>query len=340
MPAVSCRHNQGNSRATGVDGIFLIDMSKLVQHTIKTPYLIGPVHCYTGHLNGELVLFDTGPPTPETQKYFHENIDLRSLKHVIITHCHIDHYGQAHWLEQNSDATVYLPFRDSLKITRYDERIDELYLLFEQLGFTKKYITDLQRIFDNRTLSPPFPQHYKVVETELPERLGLNVLACPGHSQSDLVYVGDDWAVTGDTLLRGVFQSPLLDVDLVHGGRFKNYEVYCKTIVKLSGLKNKSILPAHRQTVKDIDGTLHFYISKLLQRVVHLHSFKNEENLLVLIDKLLKGRMQEPMHIYLKASEILFMKDFLQQPELLRGSLEAIGLFEEVSDMYDVAVSG
>lgn len=37
-----------------------------------------------------------------------------------------------------------------------------------------------------------------------------------------LVYVGDEWAVTGDTLLKGIFQTPLLDVDLIHGGRFNN----------------------------------------------------------------------------------------------------------------------
>ena len=82
----------------------------------------------------------------------------------------------------------------------------------------------------------PFPSSFLVAENDLPERLGIEVLACPGHSQSDLVYVGEDWAVTGDTLLRGVFQSPLLDVDLETGGRFKNYEAYCSTIVKLAGL--------------------------------------------------------------------------------------------------------
>ena len=58
---------------------------------------------------------------------------------------------------------------------------------------------------------PPFPENYLVAEHDLPERLGIEVLACPGHSQSDLVYAGADWAVTGDTLLKGIFQSPLLD---------------------------------------------------------------------------------------------------------------------------------
>jgi hydroxyacylglutathione hydrolase len=315
-------------------------MSELIQHTINTPYMIGSVHCYTGIFDGELVLFDTGPPTLDGQKYLQDHINLRGLKHVIVTHCHIDHYGQAHWLEQNSDAMIYLPYRDCLKINDHDRRLTEIYQLLSDLGFDEKYLEGLRQIFDSRTLTPPLPQKFLAAEQDLPKRLGIKVLPCPGHSQSDLVYVGEEWVVTGDTLLRGVFQSPLLDVDLVHGGRFKNYNVYCSTIVKLAGLQDKMVLPGHRQTVKSINSTLHFYISKLLQRVEQLHLFKDEENLIVLIEKLLKGRMRETIHLYLKASEIIFMKDFLQQPELLRQSLEEIDLFDDVAELYDSAIQG
>ena len=83
------------------------------QHTIDTPYMVGPVHCYTVKIKGELVLFDTGPPTDKARRYLREHVDLRSLQHVIITHCHIDHYGLASWLEKETEATVYLPYRDA-----------------------------------------------------------------------------------------------------------------------------------------------------------------------------------------------------------------------------------
>ncbi len=310
----------------------------LTRHTIKTPYLVGPIHCYTGIFDGDLVLFDTGPPTPEARNYLREHINLNDLKHVLVTHCHVDHFGQAGWLEENSDATIYLPYRDSLKITRHDRRLKGLYGLLSELGFDDEYMDELRRIFDSDALLPPLPEHFKVAENELPKHLGITVIPCPGHSQSDLVYVGEDFAVTGDTLLKGIFQSPILDVDLEVGGRFKNYEAYCSTIVKLAGLKGKSVLPAHRQPITDIDATLIFYVSKMLQRVEQLHPFKDEENLMVLIDKLLHGRMQDVMHIYIKASEIVFMRDFLQQPGLLRRALEQIGLFADVAGLYNVAL--
>jgi len=312
-------------------------MTVLTQHTINTPYMIGPVHCYSGRLGGELVLFDTGPPTAEARRYLQEHVDLASLKHIIVTHCHIDHYGQAYWLEQHTEAALYLPYRDCLKISRHDRRMDEMYHLLSGIGFNEDYLDELQQIFDSGVLFPPFPKRFLVAENDLPERLGIQVLSCPGHSQSDLVYAGDDWAVTGDTLLRGVFQSPLLDVDLETGGRFKNYRAYCETLIKLAGLRDKKVLPSHRQTVGSIDSVLLFYVSKLLQRAEQLAPYRDEKNVMLLIDKLLNGRVQDVFHMYLKTSEIVFMKDFLEQPELLRRALEEIGLFDDVAELFHFA---
>ena len=313
-------------------------MAGLTQHTINTPYMVGPVHCYSGMLAEELVLFDTGPPTPEAERYLRDHIDLKKLRHVIITHGHIDHYGLAFWLEQNSDATVYLPYRDCLKIANHEKRIEGMYRLLASLHFHQQALDELRRIFESGLLFPPFPQRFLVAEKDLPQRLAITTLNCPGHSQSDLVYFGEDWAVTGDTLLRGIFQSPLLDVDLESGERFNNYQVYCRSLVKLAGLKNRRILPGHRQTIAGIDTTLLFYISKLLQRVAQLRPYKDEENLMITIEKLLGEPIKDAFILYLKASEIVFMKDLLAKPEMLRLGLVDIGLFDQVKELFNAAV--
>ncbi len=309
-------------------------MTTLTQHTIETPYMVGPVHCYTGILDGELVLFDTGPPTSGAQEYFRTHIDLDNLKHIIITHCHIDHYGQTRWLEMNCDAAIYLPYLDGLKIAQHDQRTAEMYKLLREVGLSEDYIVKLRAIFDSGLLFPPFPRNFQVAEYDLPEKLGITVVGCPGHSQSDLVYVGEDWAVTGDTLLKGIFQSPLLDVDLETGERFKNYEMYCSTLVKLAALRDKTILPGHRKEIKGVEETLFFYVSKLLQRAEQLRPFAAEKDMMVLIDKLFAGKVQDVFHIFLKASEIFFMKDFLKDPELLHCALEEVGIFQDVEELY------
>ena len=78
----------------------------------------------------------------------------------------------------------------------------------------------------------------------------------------------------------------------------------------------------------------------MLSRVRRLHPYRGEDNLFSIIENLLEGRIYDVFHIYLKVSELLFMKDFLVQPDLLRDSLEAIGLFKEVSSSYFKATDG
>lgn len=309
--------------------------SKPVQHTIDTPYLVGPVHCYTVERDGELCLFDTGPPTREAKNYLQDSVNLARVKHVFITHCHIDHYGLAHWLEHNTEAAVYLPYRDSLKITQHDYRMQQMYTLLLGIGFSKKYLNELREIFDSGVLFPAFPENYKIAEKDVPEEIGIEVINCPGHSQSDVVYAFDDFVVSGDTLLRGIFQSPLLDVDLITGERFNNYDAYCQSIVKLSALNGKTVLPGHRKSVESVNDTLLFYIGKMLIRVEQMRPYANERNVAKIIETLFNNSMTDVFHIYLKASEILFMQDFLAAPEKLGDSLHATGLFDSVADQFN-----
>ena len=303
------------------------------QHTVETPYMVGPVHCYTLDCGEELVLIDTGPPTEAGRSFLNEHLDLSRLSHVIVTHCHIDHYGQAAWLAQVSDAKIYLPRLDILKNEQHDRRLSIMFSLIADLGFDDAYLELLRELFTKSSLMPLLPDRYLVAEKGLPSRLGIEVIGCPGHSQSDLVYTGNGWAVTGDILLRGVFQSPLLDADLETGGRFRNYQAYCASIVKLAGMRSKKILPGHRQHVESVDQTIIFYLTKLLHRVSYLLPHLGNNSVAEVISDLFPS-MKDPFHIYLKISEIVFMKDFLAQPALLLSSLKEIDLYEPLADRF------
>ncbi len=311
----------------------------LAQHTINTIYPVGPVHCYSGELAGELVLFDTGPPTDEARKTLCEQVDLPRLRHVVVTHCHIDHYGLSAWLEQETSATIYLPYRDILKITRHEERLEKLSELLLQLGFQRKFLESFRSVANTDYVFPKHPQNFLAVETELPAHLGLDVMPCPGHSQSDLVLLGANWAVTGDVLLRGIFQAPLLDIDLETGERFRNYDAYCETIEKLASLRGRVILPGHRESISSLDETVLFYIGKLLDRAAPLHRFTSKDSIADITMQLFGSESHAFVH-YLKASEIAFMRDFLRSPERLRASLEKAGLFDPVADKFLQTVSG
>lgn len=330
------RGSLSTAYATGAAGT-PVSESMFTQHTINTPYLVGPVHCYTFEREGELLLFDTGPYTIEAVSYLRKNVDLARLRHIFITHCHIDHYGLAHWLEKETDATIYVPFRDALKMRMHHERMEQMYGLLHEIGFDSEYLSELRKIFDSGILFPPFPQEYQVSEEAIPEHLGIEVVNCPGHSQSDVVYKIDGRIVTGDTLLQGIFQSPLLDVDLITGERFANYDAYCKSIGKLAALNGATVLPGHRESITSVEDILLFYISKLLVRVEQLLPYRDEEDIAHIISTFFSS-MTDVFHIFLKASEILFMQDFLRNPGPLKSAVQAIGLYDRVAENFERVV--
>ena len=187
----------------------------------------------------------------------------------------------------------------------------------------------MRESFERNKVFPVTPERFRIVEeSDEPAKIGISYLPCPGHSQSDLVYLVGNYAVTGDILLRNIFQAPLLDIDLEHfTGRFRNYDAYCSSLLNLAELRGRRIMPGHRQFVDGVDEAILYYVKTLLERVVQVIPFRRLP-LNDIIEQLFKGRLVEPFFIYLKISEIVFMLDFLENPALLKASLEQIGLFD------------
>lgn len=304
------------------------------KHTIPTPYMVGDVHVYSTEIHGQLVLFDTGPNTPEARDYLRRNLDLARLKHVFVTHCHADHYGLARYLAEQTAATIYLPQLDVKKFEHQDSRIQGLKQLLGECGFDHDFIRGFQAVLDQHQVIPPLPDRYETVEQcSVLDGLGLSVMSCPGHSQSDLIYYNTSWAVTGDVLLRGIFQAPLLDLDLqTLSGRFSNYRAYCQSLRQLEGLRGLEILPSHRDYVDSLDDSIVFYTGKLVERALRIQTLPAHWSVAEVLEHL-PGKTTDPFVAYLKASEILFMRDFLAQPELLLDALNQLGLSQGVEEL-------
>jgi 2,4-dienoyl-CoA reductase (NADPH2) len=294
--------------------------------------VVGPIHVYTAELNGELVLFDTGPDTPEAREYLCTHIDLARLRHVFITHCHVDHYGLADFLGKNTGAVIYLPRKDSIKFRNRDRRTEHIQELLTSYGFADDFIRAVRAAIGRQAV----PERYQIVEeSNTPQRLGISFVNCPGHSQSDLVYQVGDCAITGDVLLRTIFQTPLLDVNFdSFSGRFRNYEAYCATLIKFQQLCGSRILPGHGEEIDSLAETILFYIGKLLERAGRLKAFSHLGQLSHVVRELFGSSSADPFVTYAKISEIIFMRDFLADPGLLQESLEFLGLFPKVSDTF------
>ncbi len=308
----------------------------MIQHTVHTPYMVGEVHFYSTEIDGDLVLFDTGPATPHALAFLEEQVDIGRLKYLFITHCHVDHCGLAAYLAQHSRAEILIPRRDAVKMRHHKHRLTHIQKFLKGYGFDDEFTEQLKNVLDEKKVFPEIPGRSTVVEdSDIPQKLGISWLSCPGHSQSDLVYLCGNDAVSGDVLLRDIFQAPLLDVDLdTFAGRFRNYDAYCASLLELGKLRSCNILPGHREYVKGLDETIHFYVRKLMERAGQVKRFNSVESLQEVIGHLFGESLVDPFVVYLKVSEIVFMRDFLAEPDKLERSLEQIGLSDSVHELY------
>ena len=190
-------------------------------HTIPTPYPVGPVKAYEFDYKGSHLLFDTGPPTQDGMDYLNANVDLEHLDYLLITHFHPDHYGQIRYIADHSPAEIIVSKYDACIYQRFEERKKFISEFLLGTGAPLSLIDELKQTLGAFKLSIPFVESFRVLEEsqELLESLGIQYLSCPGHSQTDIIYLLDRYAVTGDTLLKNVFQTPLLGLDFFHAGR-------------------------------------------------------------------------------------------------------------------------
>jgi 2,4-dienoyl-CoA reductase (NADPH2) len=309
------------------------------QHTIHTPYLggSGSAHFYSTEINGDIVLFDTGPPTVVALDFLQKEIDLQRVKYLFITHYHMDHCGLAPYIAANTAARIFIPRMDVVKVLRHTDHLALLRTLLIEYGFDGRFYRQLMECFLENKMFRPLPEHYEIVEeSDIPARLGVSWISCPGHSQSDLIYLLGNHAVTGDVLLRNIFQSPLLDADVATcSGRFRNYDAYCASIIKLQEISEYRILPGHRIYVKNLNDVITFYVKKLMERALRVKRCAAIGTVRGVIDELFGATVSDPILLYLKASEVVFMRDFLAEPHKLKESLVRIGLFDGVCELYN-----
>lgn len=309
------------------------------QHTIKTPYIVGEVHCYSTEINGELVLFDCGPPTPEALASLKEQLDLSRLKYLFITHCHIDHFGLAPFIQKESDARIFIPQAEHCRFQLGAQYLKAFADLMLDIGCNSDSVNFICKKMA-KELTMLVPGSYEIVEeSDVPSRLGIRWLSCPGHSQSDLVYLHGRHAVTGDIMLRNIYQVPIYDIDMeTNSVRFHNYNAYCASIQKLSQLRGLQIHPGHRWYVESVDETILWYVRKVLKRAHLIQEAAATDCIRTVMENLFGSLSIDPFLMHMKLSETVFTRDFLENPGQLKAALESLGLFEHIRAQYHSVV--
>ncbi len=258
------------------------------------------VNSYLIDADGELIIVDPGIGLPDSIKSLSDQLkmygySIRDIKHIVVTHLHIDHIGGAHIIQKASDAEVYINPQERENIREIVEFTGDTLMIYrknlvenggpsslvEELanhhpGFLNKQMYSHTR-FDHLVSDG---EEIKASDTVL------NVIWTPGHSRGHICLYLREKAIliTGDHVLPNI--TPNIRIPLSEDDDPLNE--YLESLVKLLDIRIEKYLPGHGPPSTD------FY-----KRVVELQ--KHHINRLLEINNLLS---HERLNIYEMATKM------------------------------------
>ncbi len=317
-----------------------MSFKRFLKYTVATPYPVGPVNFYLLKADPFLVMVDSGPFSRQSIEYLEKNVDFRKIKYLLITHCHPDHYGLCDYISKKG-IEVFISEKDIIKLNNnnIDKEIGYLKDAFSSFEFPENLISNIVNSIAEFEKTIPFPAKVNILEKHDFKDIEIEFEPYSYHSLSDIVYFYDNYAITGDILLNGIFQTPLIEIDLNSDKKlFDNYSAFCNTLLKMKKLYGYNILAGHGK-VDNVKEAVIFYVNGILERTFRIKYFlENSFSIYEITSKILEQNAVF-LRYYIKASEVLFFKNFLNDPAKLRNSLIEIGLFEHLKTKFESVIS-
>jgi len=234
----------------------------LYRMPIPTGYATGDVNVWLLDCD-EPVLFDTGTGSAESLQTLNASLSvvgrrIGDIRHLLLTHAHIDHCGGAGVISRESGCRVYSHPSELARVRDFQTyskaEVADMIPLLVSMGFEGAVGERALRMLD---LLSSTATSCEAAE-QLPESIAtsegtLTWTHRPGHSSADVMFqIGDGRHVlTGDHLLPHVATSPSLDF---HDG--PNYHQalirYRNSLRETAGIVGKIGCPGHGATFADI----------------------------------------------------------------------------------------
>jgi glyoxylase-like metal-dependent hydrolase (beta-lactamase superfamily II) len=289
--------------------------------TFPVPFAVGSMNLYLFRADPPTLL-DTGPKTEHAREAIRralaaERLSVKDINRIVITHGHVDHFGLARELAEESGAKIYIHPYDVCKTERgYDFMAEKLPLL-KEAGVPENQLRELAA-WSRRTeaLLDPLEEVHPLRENDLVafDSFALEVLHCPGHSQGHICLYHRERGelFCGDHLLKHISPNPAVEpAPDAPERRSRSLVQYLDSLKKIERLNLKRALPAHGPAVESPQ-----------KRIAEIgrHHQRRKDRLLQLLDgqgstayelgKKLFGASKE-MDVYLVVSEVLGHLDLL-----------------------------
>jgi glyoxylase-like metal-dependent hydrolase (beta-lactamase superfamily II) len=244
---------------------------------------------------------------------------LNAIERILITHGHIDHYGQAKRLSSLSGAPIYI----------HSKEYGRTRSILHSLGFLKSVL--LRNGAPNALVDEAihFIESAQNLADPLEEAIFLNdgdsisfrsmtwrTLHCPGHSPGLVCFYWPEKKIlfTGDHLLKEITPNPILNVsENIFPLRYPSLREYLTSLEKIERMALSLLLPGHGEEIHDARGLIQKVFSHHKERMNLVVAFlsKGEKTPFEIAMDLFPG--VPPFEIFLGISEAVGHLEILRE---------------------------
>jgi len=185
-------------------------------------------------------------------------VGLNSIERILITHGHLDHYGQAKRLSSLSGAPIYIHSKEYERIHSFNHSLRFLKSILLRNGTPEALVNEMIHYFESA----------QIVADSLDEAFFLDdgdsiffksmlwkTIHCPGHAPGMICFHWPERKLlfTGDHLLKEITPNPVLTVNESKPPfRYPSLKDYLTSLKKIEKLDISFLLPGHGEEIHDV----------------------------------------------------------------------------------------
>jgi glyoxylase-like metal-dependent hydrolase (beta-lactamase superfamily II) len=251
-------------------------------------------------------------------------VGLNSIERILITHGHIDHYGQAKRLSSLSGAPIYIHSKEYGRIRSFIHSLGFIKSILLRNGAPETLVNEAIHYMESaQIMADSLDEAFFLDDGDsiFFKSMSWKTIHCPGHSPGLICFHWPEKKIlfTGDHLLKEITPNPILNVPEYRPPfRYPSLKDYLNSLEKIERLGLSLLLPAHGEEIHDV---------KALIQKIFTHHKERMDRILFSLSKKEKTPFQiamdlfpgvSPFEVFLGISEAVGHLDILKEKGIVR----------------------
>ena len=251
-------------------------------------------------------------------------VGLNSIERILITHGHLDHYGQAKRLSSLSGAPIYIHSKEYERIQSLVHSLSFMKSILLRNGAPEPLVNEtINYIESARLMADSLDEAFFLGDGDsiFFKSMSWKTIHCPGHAPGMICFYWPEKRIlfTGDHLLKEITPNPVLDVSESEPPfRYPSLKDYLTSLKKIEELDISLLLPAHGEEIHDAKELIQKIFAHHKERMDHvLFSLsKREKTPFEIAIDLFPGI--SPLEVFLGISEVVGHLEILKDKKMVK----------------------